>query len=110
MRVSHKSYCFIQNALSIYKFFLLLDVSQLTIAKMDKFLLLQISEGNLQLTFNYMGTYPSDKVPQLTESYFTIINSALSNDRGKHWLMIARLDKITTLLILWVEKEQPILF
>ena len=40
-----------------------------------------------------MGSYPSDTVPQLTKYSFAIINSAPSNDRGEHWIMIARLDK-----------------
>ena len=41
-----------------------------------------------------MGSHPSDKVPQLTKNSFTIINSAPSNDRGEHWIVIARLNKI----------------
>ena len=40
-----------------------------------------------------MGSYPSDKVPQLTKYSFAIINSAPSNDRGEHWIIIARLEK-----------------
>ena len=40
-----------------------------------------------------MGFYPSDKVPQLTKYSFAIVNSAPSNDRGEHWIMMARLDK-----------------
>ena len=40
-----------------------------------------------------MGSYPFDKVPQLTKYSFAIINSAASNDRGEHWIVIARLDK-----------------
>ena len=52
-----------------------------------------------------MGSYPSDKVPQLTKYWFAIVNSASSKDIGEHWIMIARLDKPTTLLILWVEKK-----
>ena len=41
-----------------------------------------------------MGSYPSDKVPQLTKYSFAIVNSAPSIDWGKHWIMIARLDEI----------------
>ena len=41
-----------------------------------------------------MGSHPSDKVPQLTKHYFAIINSAPSNDRGEHWTLTARVDKI----------------
>ena len=40
-----------------------------------------------------MGSYPSDKVPQLTKHSFSVINSAPSIDRGEHWIMIVRLDK-----------------
>ena len=40
-----------------------------------------------------MGSYPSDEVPQLTKYSFAIVNSAPSNDRGEHWIMMARLDK-----------------
>ena len=41
-----------------------------------------------------MGSHPSDKVPKLTKYYFAIINSAPSNDRGEHWIMTARVEKI----------------
>ena len=41
-----------------------------------------------------MGSHLSDKVPQLSKYSFAIINSASSNDRGEHWIVIARLDKI----------------
>ena len=74
-------------------FSFLLDLNQPTIAKMDKFLLLQIIERIPELKFKYMGLYPSDKVPQLTKYSFAITNSAPSTGRGEHWIMIARLDK-----------------
>ena len=60
---------------------------------MDNFLLLQIIERIPELRFKHMGFYPSDKVPQLTKYSFAIVNSAPSNDRGEHWIMMARLDK-----------------
>ena len=60
---------------------------------MDNFTLLQINERIPELRFKYMGSYPSDTVPQLTNYSFAIINSAPSNDRGEEWIMIARLDK-----------------
>ena len=60
---------------------------------MDDFSLLQIIERTPELKFKYMGSYPSDKVPQLKKYSFAIVNSAPSNDRGEHWIMIARLDK-----------------
>ena len=40
-----------------------------------------------------MGSYPSDKVPQLTRNSYAFINSVPINDRGEQWIMIARLDK-----------------
>ena len=40
-----------------------------------------------------MGSYSSDKVPQLTKYSFAIVNSAPSNGRGELWILIARLDK-----------------
>ena len=70
-----------------------LVVNQPTIAKMDNFPLLQIIERIPELRFKYVGSYPSDTVLQLTKYSFAIINSAPSNDRGEHWIMIARLDK-----------------
>ena len=63
-----------------------------------------------------MRSYPSDNVPRLTKYSFAIVNSAPSNDRGEHWIMIARLDKTyffadslgrkRTIYSVWVEKEQ----
>ena len=60
---------------------------------MDNFSLLQIIEKIPELKFKYIGSYPSDTVPKLTKYCFAIINSAPSNDRGEHWIMIAGLDK-----------------
>ena len=59
----------------------------------DNFSLLQVSEKISEPRFKYMESYPSDKVPQLTKYSFAIVNSAQSNDRGEHWIMIAHLDK-----------------
>ena len=74
-------------------YFFVLDVNQLTVAKMDNFSLQQIIERISELMFKYMGSCPSDKVPQLTKYSFAIVNSAPSNERGEHWIMIARVDK-----------------
>ena len=73
---------------------------------MNNFSLLQINE----LRFKYMGSYPSDKKPQLTKYSFANVNSAKSNDKEEHWIIIAQMDKFSSLLILWVEKEQLIPF
>ena len=67
-------------------------VNQPTIAKMDNFSLLQSIERIPELRFKYMGSYPSDTVPQLTK-YSEIINLTPSKDRGERWIIIARLDK-----------------
>ena len=94
MCVSHYSFFFF----FILKYTIKLSISflvanQPTIAKMDNASLLQIIERIPELRFKYMGSYPSDTVPQLTKYSFAIINSVPSNDRGEHWIMIARLDK-----------------
>ena len=60
---------------------------------MDNFSLQHIIERISELKFKYMGSCSSDKVPQLTKYSFAIVNSAPSNERGEHWIMIARLDK-----------------
>ena len=60
---------------------------------MQRFSLLQLIERILELSFKYMGSFPSHKVPQLTKYYIAIINSAPSNDSGEDWIMIARLSK-----------------
>ena len=60
---------------------------------MDNFSRLQNIERIPELNFKYMGSYSSDKIPQLTKYSFAIINSAPSNDRGEHWIKIARSKK-----------------
>ena len=68
------------------------DVNQLTIAKMDIFPLLHIIEKVPEVRFKYMGSYLSDKVPRLTKYSFANIYSAPCNNRGEHWIMIARMN------------------
>ena len=92
MCVSHNSFFFILKYTIKLSTSFLAD-NQPTIAKMDNFPLLQILERFPELRLKYMGSYPSDTVPQLTKYSFANINSAQSNDRGEHWIMIARLDK-----------------
>ena len=93
MRVSHESWFFIQNYTIKLSISLFLDVNQLTIAKMDNFSFLQIIERIPEFRYKYMGSFFSDKVPRLTQYSFAIVNSAPSNDRGQHRIMIARLNK-----------------
>ena len=93
MGLSHYSFFFFILKYTIKLSISFLALNQPTIAKMDNFSRLQIIERIPELRFKYMGSYPSDTVPQLTKYSFAIINSAPSNDRGEHWIMIARLDK-----------------
>ena len=51
---------------------------------MNKFSILQLIERIPELRFKYMGSYPSDEVPQLTKYSSAIVNSAPSKDRGEH--------------------------
>ena len=60
---------------------------------MDNFSLLQTIERIPELRFKYMGSYHSDRVPQRTKHYFTIVNSAPSKNRAEHLFMVALLDK-----------------
>ena len=92
MCVSHYS-SFFNPKYTIQLSISFLAVNQPTIAKMDKISLLQIIERIPELRFKYMGSYPSDTVPQLTKFSFAIINSTPSNDRGEHWIMIARMNE-----------------
>ena len=63
-------------------YFFVLDVNQLTVAKMDNFLLLQTIERIPELRFNYLGSYSSDKVPQLTNYSFVIVKTAQAMIEG----------------------------
>ena len=93
MCVSHYSFFFFILKYTIKLSISFLAVSQPTIAKMDNISLLQIIERIPELRFKYVGSYPSDTVTQLTKYSFAIINSAPSNDRGEHWIMIGRMNK-----------------
>ena len=77
---------------------------------MDSFSLLQIIERIPELRFTHKGSYPSDRGSQLTKYSFAVINSAPSNDRGEHWIMIARLNKTYYFAASLVKKKQPITF
>ena len=65
---------------------------------MDIFSILQDIEKVPELRFRYIGSNTSDKVRQRTNYSFAKSVSDPSNDRGAHWIKIARLDKI---LLLW---------
>ena len=73
---------------------------------MDSFSLVQVIEKNPELKFKYMGSYPSDKVSQLTKYSVATINTAPINNSGEHWITKARIEKKTYILpILQVEKK-----
>ena len=93
MCVSHYSFFFYPKVHYQTINFFFFAVYQLAIARMDKASLLQHFERNSKLRFKFMGSYPSDTVPELTKNSFAKNNSAPGNVRGKQWIMIARLDK-----------------
>ena len=95
----------ILNTLSKYQF-LFFRCKSVYNLKYGYFSLLQIIERFSELRFKYMGSYPSDIVPQLSKYTLAILNSDPSNDRGEHWIMIPQQKKITTLVILWVDRYQ----
>ena len=76
MCVSHYSFFSFILKYTIKLSISFLAVNQHIIAKLDNFSLLQTIERNPELRFKYMGSYPSDTVPQLTKYSFAIINSA----------------------------------
>ena len=53
---------------------------------MDNFALQQIIN---RIKFRYLGSFPSDYVPNLDIGTFAIINTQPSNMQGEHWIMIA---------------------
>ena len=42
------------------------------------------------LKYGYMGSFPSDIVPNLPKGTFANINTQLSDTAGEHWIMIAK--------------------
>ena len=57
---------------------------------MDNTSLKQIVDRILLLKYRYMGSFPSDSVPNLPNDTFAIINTQRSNTPGEHWIMIAK--------------------
>ena len=56
---------------------------------MDNFVLQQIINRKLLLKCWYLGSFPSDYVPNLDNDTIGIINTQPSNMQGEHWIMIA---------------------
>ena len=57
--------------------------------KMDNFALQQIVNRIPLLKFLYLGSFPSEYVPNLDNDTFVVINTQPSNMQGEHWIMIA---------------------
>ncbi len=60
------------------------------IFEMDNTSLEQIANRIPLLKYRYMGTFPSDFVPNLPNDTFAIINTQPSNTPGEHCVMIAK--------------------
>ena len=58
--------------------------------EMNNISLKQIVNCILLLKYRYMGSFPSDFVPNLPNDTFAIINTQLRNTPGEHWIMIAK--------------------
>ena len=56
---------------------------------MDNFALQQTINRILLLKFRYLGSFPSDYLPNLHIDTFAIINTQPSKMQGEHWIMIA---------------------
>ena len=91
MHISQRSYFFYHKLqYQTINFFVFESTNN---SKMDNFSLLQTIERIPELEFKYMGSYTADKTPRPTKDSSAIINSVPSNDRGKHRIRIARMDK-----------------
>ena len=51
----------------------------------------QIVNRILLLKYRYIGSFPSDFVPNLPNYTFAIINTQPSNTPGEHWIMIGKI-------------------
>ena len=45
------------------------------------------------LKFKYIRSFPADFIPNLPKFSFAIINTAPSKEVGKHWILMARLNR-----------------
>ena len=59
------------------------------ISEIDNTSLKQIVNRIPLLKYRYMGSFPSDFVPNLPIDMFAIINTQPSNTPGEHWIMTA---------------------
>ena len=63
----------------------------------------QIIESIPELKFKNIGSFPADFIPNLPKFSFAIINTASRKEVGEHWILIARLNRNTTMRILWLD-------
>ena len=73
---------------------------------MDNTSLRQIIERIPELKYRYIGSFPADCVPRLPTFSFAIINTSPSSEAGEQWIMIARLNRLITMLIFWLVQSQ----
>ena len=57
---------------------------------MDDIALRQIIDRFPLLWYRYLGSFPSDRVPNLPNDTFAIVNTEPSYMSGEHWVMIAK--------------------
>ena len=60
------------------------------IFEMDNTSLKQMFNRIPLLKYRYIGSFPSDFVPNLPNDTFALINTQPSNTPGEHWIMIAK--------------------
>ena len=57
---------------------------------MDDIALQQIIDRIPLLKYRYLGSFPSDRVPNLSNDTFAIVNTEPNYITGEHWVMIAK--------------------
>ena len=60
------------------------------IFQMDNTYFKQIVNRIPLLRYRYIGSFPSDFIPNLPKDTFAIINTQPSNTPGEHWILIAK--------------------
>ena len=83
----------LENVTEVIVCLLLLSTSLVLwerIFEMDNTSLKQVVNRVHLLKYRYMGSFPSDFVPNLPNDTFAIINTHPSNTSGENWIMIAK--------------------
>ena len=60
---------------------------------MDNDALMEIVRKIPKLKYLYLGSFPADHIPPLTEDSFAIVNTEPLGRIGQHWIMVARKDE-----------------